>query len=281
MTARDIRLPVRLTGWRWHDTYPICSLRHIGSRMRPTFLAAWVLALATIGLGPASADEVRVAVAANFTEAAREIGTAFERGSGHTVVFSFASTGQLFTQIARGAPFDVFLAADRARPARAVADGLAVRGSRFTYAQGRLALYSRTPGLVTGPEVLDVDGTDRLAIANPQTAPYGKAAVQVLAALGKLEAVRDRLVRGANIAQTYQFVATGNAAFGFVAASQIAGHGDGSRWMVPERLHDPVAQDAVLLTAAAGKPAAVAFLAFLRGAEAGAVLDRYGYAPGG
>ncbi|MDF1792511.1 MAG: molybdate ABC transporter substrate-binding protein [Thalassobaculaceae bacterium] len=252
--------------------------------MRPTAhpLSTLAVFLLLLGAAPAAlAGEVRVAVAANFTDAAKEIGTAFDAATDHTAVFSFASTGQLFTQIAGGAPFDVFLAADRARPQRAIDDGLADPDSRFTYAQGRLALYSREPGLVTGPDVLDRTDLGRLAIANPETAPYGAAAVQVLANLGKRERFDDHLVRGANIAQTFQFVATGNARLGFVAASQIAGHEDGSRWMVPDQLHTPIAQDAVLLKAAADQSAARAFLAFLKGPQAAEVLDKYGYAPGG
>jgi molybdate transport system substrate-binding protein len=254
------------------------------------FIAA-LLGVALLGAAATTADparaessraagEVRVAVAANFADAAREIGTGFEAATGYRGVFSFASTGQLFTQIAGGAPFDVFLAADRARPERAVTDGLGVPGTRFTYARGRLALYSREPDLVTGPEVLARGDLGRLAVANPQTAPYGAAALQVLAHLGTASAWAGRLVQGVNIAQTYQFVATGNARLGFVAATQIALHRDGSRWMVPDSLHDPIAQDAVLLTAAADIDAARAFLAFLKGPQAARVLDTYGYAPG-
>lgn len=238
--------------------------------------------LALIAAAPASlAAEVRVAVAANFTDAAKEIGAAFEAATGHRPVFSFASTGQLFTQIAAGAPFDVFLAADRARPERAVTDGLGDPDHRFTYARGRLALYSREPDLVTGPEVMDRNDLGRIAIANPETAPYGAAAIQVLVGLGRWERFADRLVRGTSIAQTYQFVATGNARLGFVAAAQIAGHDDGSRWPVPDHLHGPIAQDAVLLTAATDRDAALAFLGFLQGPRSAEILARYGYAPGG
>lgn len=248
--------------------------------MAAILMAALLIGALLIGIGSAVAREVRVAAAANVTEAAREIGAGFDALSGHRAVFSFASTGQLFTQIAQGAPFDVFLAADRERPARAVASGLAVAGSRFTYARGRLALYSRDDDRVTGPRTLRAGGFTRLALANPDTAPYGAAAIQVLSALDLLDGVRDRLVRGASIAQTYQFVATGNAELGFVAAAQIAGHGAGSRWMVPQTLHDPIEQDAVLLALGADNPAATAFLAYLRGPEAAAVLTRFGYGPG-
>ncbi len=247
--------------------------------IRP-FHAAMLALLLVIAAGAARAGEVRVAVAANFTDAAKEIGTAFDTATGHRAMFSFASTGQLFTHIAGGAPFDVFLAADQARPEKAVADGLGEPDHRFTYAQGRLALYSREPDLVTGPETLDADGLGKLAIANPLTAPYGAAALQVLTHLGKRARFEGEMVQGTNIAQTYQFVATGNARLGFVAASQVAGHADGSRWMVPEHLHDPIAQDAVLLKAAVDRDAALAFMTFLKGPQTLEILQKYGYAPG-
>ncbi|MCR9070528.1 MAG: molybdate ABC transporter substrate-binding protein [Alphaproteobacteria bacterium] len=245
--------------------------------VRGAALSLALVAAATV----TAAAEVRVAVAANFADPAKEIGAAFETATEHRVVFSFASTGQLFIQIAAGAPFDVFLAADRERPARAVADGLGDPDHRFTYARGRLALFSREPGLVTGPDVLERDDIGRLAIANPQTAPYGAAAIQVLVGLGQFDRYEDRLVRGTSIAQTYQFVATGNARLGFVAVSQIAGNDDGSRWPVPESLHDPIAQDAVLLSAAADREAALSFLDFLKDPRTAAILATYGYAPGG
>lgn len=246
------------------------------SLCRAAFLTLFLIVTA----GSAQAAEIRVAVAANFTDAAKEIGAAFDTATSHQAVFSFASTGQLYVQIAGGAPFDIFLAADQARPEKAVTDGLGDPDHRFTYAKGRLALYSREAGLVTGPETLDADGLGKLAIANPKTAPYGAAAIQVLAHLGKLDRFDGEMVQGANIAQTYQFVATGNARLGFVAASQIAAHGDGSRWMVPDHLHDPIAQDAVLLKSAADRDAALAFMAFLKGPQALAILEKYGYAPG-
>lgn len=247
--------------------------------MRVSRAAALALLLIAATIS-AHAGEVRVAVAANFTDAAKEIGAAFDAATGHHAVFSFASTGQLYIQIAGGAPFDVFLAADQARPQKAVTDGLGDPDHRFTYARGRLALYSREAGLVTGPESLDTGDLGKLAIANPQTAPYGAAALQALTHLGRLERFTGEMVQGTNIAQTYQFVATGNARLGFVAASQIAGHEDGSRWIVPDHLHDAIAQDAVLLKAAADQDAALAFLAFLKGPQALAILQKYGYAAG-
>lgn len=233
-----------------------------------------------LGNPAATAGEVRVAVAANFTEAAREIGQRFTAATGHQPVFSFGSTGTLYAQIGLGAPFDVFLAADQARPERAVAEGLAMPRSRFTYATGRLVLYSRDPDRVRGPDTLRRGDFTRLAIANPVTAPYGAAAVAAVEALGVYDHLAPRLVQGSNIGQTYQFVATGNAELGLVALSQVARHDEGSRWAVPAGLHPPIAQDAVLLRRGADNPAARAFLDFLRGAEAGAVMAAYGYDPG-
>ncbi|MFC3229360.1 molybdate ABC transporter substrate-binding protein [Marinibaculum pumilum] len=223
------------------------------------------------------AAEARVAVAANFTAAAQEIAAAFAAAGGGRVRLSFGSTGQLYGQIVQGAPFDVFLAADAERPARALAEGLAVPGSGFTYAVGRLALWSRDPGLVRGPETLAAAGVGPLAIANPETAPYGVAAVAVLRALGRFDALAPQLVRGSNIAQAYQFVASGNAALGFVALSQIAGQDAGSRWLVPADLHPAIRQDAVLLQRGRDNPTAAAFLAFLKGPEASSIIARYGY----
>jgi len=239
-----------------------------------------VVSMLSVLAGSAAAGQVRVAVAANFTAAAREIGALFQRTTGHRVHYSFGSTGQLYTQITQAAPFEVFLAADRARSERAVAAGLAVADSRFTYAHGRLALFSRDPSLVKDETSLRHPSITRIAVANPTTAPYGAAAVAVLGALGVYRDLAPRLVWGNNIAQTYQFVATGNAELGLVARSQIARHDEGSRWRVPEHLHPTLAQDAVLLLRGADNPAARRFLDFLRGPQAAAVKTRYGYGAG-
>ncbi len=219
-------------------------------------------------------------MAANFTAAAKEIGVLFERATRHEVSYSFGSTGQLYAQITQGAPFEVFLAADRTRPVQAVAAGLAVADSRFTYAAGRLVLFSMDESLVTDATTLRNPDITRIAVANPATAPYGTAAVAVLRALGVYAALAPRLVRGNNIAQTYQFVATGNAELGFVALSQIARHRAGSRWLVPDRLYPTLAHDAVLLRRGADNRAARGFLAFLKGPVANAVKTRYGYGIG-
>lgn len=227
---------------------------------------------------PSRAATARVAVAANFLPTAAVLGEAFSAVTGHVVAFSAGATGQLFAQISQGAPFDVFLAADQARPTRAVRDGLAVAESQITYAVGRLVLYSRDPGRVNGAESLRGNDITRLAIANPATAPYGAAALDVLAHLGLNEALAPKLVRGNNVAQAYQFVATGNAELGFVALAQLSDRAGGSRWLVPQDWHAPIKQDAVLLAHAADNPAARAFLAYLHSAEAQAVIAAAGYA---
>jgi len=227
---------------------------------------------------PALAAEVSVAVAANFTEPAKEIAAAFKARTGHTATLSFGSSGQFYAQMSKGAPFEVFLSADAERPAKAEQDGLAVSGTRFTYALGRLVLYSRTPGLVdaTGA-VLKSGGFAKLAIADPTAAPYGTAAVQTLTRLGLYDALKPKIVMGASIAQAYQFVDSGAAELGFVALSQVIDIKGGSRWQVPAADHAPIDQQAVLLKTGQDNPAAKAFLAFLKGPQAVAIIRKYGY----
>ena len=257
--------------------------------------AAVIVAISTAGAaiaaGPAAglvaaSAEVRVAVAANFTAPCEEIARAFERRSGHRVVVSAGSTGKLAAQIENGAPFDVLLAADAERPALLEKRGAAVAGSRFTYARGRLVLWSPDPALVDGAGKVLADGRFRhLAIANPSLAPYGAAAEQVLSDRGLWQRLRPRLVQGEDISQTYQFVASGAAELGFVALSQLraaargaaGGQVKGSMWVVPEASYRPIDQQAVLLVGAWGNPAARAFLDFLKGGEARAVIERFGY----
>lgn len=236
-------------------------------------ILAWLLAAA-----PALAAETRVAVAANFTGPAKEIAQRFEARTGHKAVLSFGSSGQFLSQIANGAPFEVFLSADVERPRKAEADGLAVAGTRFTYATGRLVLWSKTPGLVDARgAVLSKGRFRKLAIAEPKTAPYGLAAVQTLRRLGLQDRLAPKLVSGTSITQAYQFVDTGAAELGFVALSQVVAHKQGSRWIVPAASHTPIDQQAVLLKAGAGNDAARAFLQFLRRPEAKAIIRRYGY----
>lgn len=239
-------------------------------------------AAALLVSAPAAAGDIKAAVAANFADAMNELVPAFGEATGHTLVPVFGSTGKHYAQIVNGAPFDLFLAADVERPRRLEEEGLAVAGSRFTYAVGRLALWSREEELVDpAGEVLAQGGFHRLAIANPELAPYGLAAEEVLKALGHWDALQPRLVRGETIAQAYQYVSTGNAELGFVALSQLRrpdGPPGGSSWLVPRRLHRPIEQQAVLLR---DSDAARAFLDFLRGGTGRAIIERYGYATGG
>ena len=229
----------------------------------------------------AQAEEVQVAVAANFTAPAKLIAARFEKETGHKAVLSFGATGKFYAQIRNGAPFEVLLAADDTTPARLEEEGMAVPGSRFTYAVGQLVLWSADPDLVDDKgEVLAKGRFRHLAIANPKTAPYGAAAIETLTALNLLEAVEPKLVQGENIAQTHQFVMSGNAQLGFVALSQVWKDDrltSGSAWVVPETLHQPIRQDAVLLERGKGNAAAVAWLDFLKGEEARAVIHAFGY----
>ncbi|CAN5133120.1 molybdate ABC transporter substrate-binding protein [soil metagenome] len=219
-----------------------------------------------------------MAVAANFAEPAKAIAAAFKAATGNTATLSFGSSGQFLTQITQGAPFEVFLSADAERPTKAEQDGLAVAGTRFTYAVGRLVLYSKTPGLVDpAGKVLSGGRYQKLAIADPASAPYGVAAIETLGTLKLYDTVRPKVVQGTSIAQAYQFVDTGAAEIGFVALSQVINVQGGSRWVVPANNHTPITQQAVLLKAGAKNPAAKAFLDFLKTPAAIAIIRRYGY----
>jgi len=233
---------------------------------------------ALLGAAPALAASTQVAVAANFTAPAREIAAAFKVKTGHEAILSFGASGQFYTQAAHGAPYEVFLSADADRPRRAEQQGLAVAGTRHTYATGRLVLYSRTPGLVDAKgAVLGSNRFAKLAIADPIAAPYGAAAVQTLRKRGLHDVLSRKIVRGSSISQTYQYVATGNAELGFVALSQVIDEPGGSRWLVPAADHAPIEQQAVLLKKGEKNPAARAFLTFLRSPAAVAIIRRYGY----
>lgn len=235
-------------------------------------IAAWVLTSTNL-----PAAQTNVAVAANFTEVAKEIAVAFKAKTGHEAVLSFGSSGQFYTQITQGAPFQVFLSADDARPKKLVDDGLAVAGSNFTYAIGKLVLWSKTPGLVKGEATLTAASFAKLAIINPVAAPYGAAAIETMKSLKVLDKLQPKLVEGATITQAYQFVETGNAELGFVALSQLAGPETGSRWLVPQELYSPIRQDAVLLKTGASNEAATGFIAFLRSSEVRVIIEKYGY----
>ncbi|KKB12104.1 molybdate ABC transporter substrate-binding protein [Devosia geojensis] len=233
----------------------------------------FALAVALLAL-PAQAETLNAAVAANFTAVAEELAALFGQETGNEAVLSFGSTGQLYAQISQGAPFDVFLAADDERPGIAIGKGLAVEGTDFTYAVGRLVLYSPSLDITAGEAALSGD-FDKLAIADPHAAPYGAAALETLEALDLYEAIQPKLVTGENISQTLQFVESGNAELGFVAASQVIGKA--YQWEVPAELYSPIRQDAVLLTHGQENAAARAFLDFLRSPEALAIIEAAGY----
>lgn len=247
-------------------------------RIRATIMATVALAV----LPPcAGAAELQVAVAANFSAAMKDIAAAFERDTGHRLLASFGPTGGLYTQIRNGAPFEVLLSADSATPLRLENEGRTLPGSRFTYAIGKLALWSPDPQAVDpAGQVLGQGDFAHLAVANPRTAPYGLAARQVIEKLGLTARLAPRLVQGSSIGQTYQFVASGNAELGFVALSQVSKDGrlsQGSAWIVPATLYQPIRQDAVILDKGRDKPAAAALLDYLRGPQAAAVIRAYGY----
>lgn len=243
-------------------------------------LLAFLLACAALTT-PALGAEVKVAVAANFTAPMQKIAQVFEQETGHKAILSFGATGAFYAQIRNGAPFQVLLGADDATPLRLEKEGLGVPGSRFTYAIGKLVLWSKQPGLVDNKgEVLRSGSFQRLAIANPKLAPYGRAAMEAVSRLGVLARVQPKIVQGENISQTYQFVATQNAQLGFVALSQVYADGrinQGSGWIVPSGLYSPIRQDAVLLNSGKDNPAATALLAFLRGEKSRTLIRAYGY----
>ncbi|CAB5638960.1 molybdate ABC transporter substrate-binding protein [Pseudomonas asiatica] len=249
-------------------------------RIRPPHLAATAL-ISLLAFNTAWADEVQVAVAANFTAPIQAIAKDFEKDTGHKLIAAYGATGQFYAQIKNGAPFEVFLAADDSTPAKLEQENAIAPGSRFTYAIGTLALWSAKPGYVdANGEVLKNNQFKQLSIANPKTAPYGLAATQVLDKLKLTEATRPKLVEGQNITQAFQFVSTGNAELGFVALSQIYKDGkveSGSAWIVPSSLHEPIRQDAVILEKGKDNPAAKALVDYLKGPKAAAVIKSYGY----
>jgi molybdate transport system substrate-binding protein len=245
--------------------------------LRAVFLSSALLIVAF----SARAEQVTVAVAANFSAPMQKIAQAFEQDTGHKAVLSFGSTGSFYSQIRNGAPFQVFLSADDETPLRIEKEGLGVAGTRFTYAVGRVVLWSRQPGLVDDKgEILRTGKFERIAITNPKLAPYGAAAIEALNKLGLLSEIQPRFVQGENLAQTYQFIATENASLGFIALSQIFIDGkltQGSAWVVPSSLHAPIRQDAVLLTKGSSSQAATALLAFLKGEKAKSIIRSHGY----
>lgn len=252
--------------------------------MRARVWIGWLSLWLSMWIAPqAHAAEVTVAVAAHFSAPLQRLAQAFERATGHTVRASVGATGALYAQVRHGAPFEVFLSADDRTPARLESEGLAVSGTRFVYATGRLVLWSADARLVDAQgAVLRAAPAHRLAVANPKTAPYGAAALQTLQRLGVAERWRPHLVQGENIAQVHQFVASGNAPLGFVALAQVRASGStasGSAWLVPTHLHDSLRHEAVLLGRGQGQPAAQAFMAFLKSEQARAIIDAFGYEP--
>lgn len=250
---------------------------------RRSICSVVLAALAGLSLSstPCFADEVQVAVAANFAGPFQQIAAGFATATGHQAVVSTGSTGKFHTQISNGAPFAVLIAADDETPTKLINEGLAIKGSSFTYALGKLVLWSAKPGYVDAKgEVLQKGGFQHLAIANPKLAPYGAAAMQALNKLGLAEKLAPRIVQGENIGQAQQFVATGNAELGFVALSQVAVPGKsqvGSSWLVPTDLYTPIRQNAVLLEKGASQPAAQALLKYLQSDAAKAVIQSWGY----
>lgn len=237
------------------------------------FLLMWLAALT------GRAAEVQVAVAANFAAPMQKIAPLFEADTGHKARLAFGSTGRFYAQIRNGAPFDVLLAADDETPTRLEREGQG--GGRFTYAIGKLVLWSKQPTLVDDKgDVLRSGRFDKLALADPRLAPYGAAAIETMTKLGVIDALRPKFVQGENIAQTWQFVATENAQLGFVALSQVWADGklkEGSVWLVPATLYTPIRQDAILLNRGRDKAAATALLQYLRGDKARAIIQSYGY----
>ena len=238
------------------------------------------LVLVVLAVTPALAEQALVAVAANFVPPFREVATEFENATGHTVQVASGPSGGFYAQIKNGAPFDVFFSADNERPKLLEEEGLGVRGSRFTYAIGRLVLWSPDPNLVKGEDTLRSGKFKHLAIANPKTAPYGMAAMQAMQKLGVWESIQPRLVMGEGLGQTIGFIESGNAELGFLALSQVMDPkiaGKGGRWDVPVDLHEPIQQDVVLLTKGKDNPAAKALMEFMEGPQAKSIIVRYGY----
>jgi len=244
-------------------------------------LMRWpLLALATMA-GTLHAAEAQVAVAANFAEPMKAVAAVLEKTTGHTLQITVGATGRLYAQIKNGAPFDVLLSADTRAPAQLETDGLAQPGSRFTYATGKLVLWSADAAKVDGQgAVLKTGGFRKLAIANPKTAPYGAASMEVMDKLGLTAALSPKLVQGESIGQTYNFAYTGNAEIAFVAMSQVLEGGrlkGGSMWVVPQSLYAPIQQDAVLLKRAARNEAALALMKLLQSPNIKDLIRSYGY----
>lgn len=248
--------------------------------MRQRLFTWFLFVVVTLAVAPAFAEQVLVAVAANFVPPFREIAIEFERTTGHNVQVAAGSSGNFYSQIKNGAPFDVFFSADNERPKLLGEEGFGVKDSRFTYAIGRLVLWSPNADLIKGEETLRFKQYKRLAMANPKTAPYGLAAMQAMQKLELWEGIQSQIVMGESLGQTMGFIESGNAQLGFVALSQVMDpkiKGKGSRWDVPTNLHEPIKQDVILLTKGKINPAAKALMEFIGSPQAKAIIERYGY----
>lgn len=251
-------------------TMPLSALR----------LIVFSLAFTLFPLLQAGAGELTAAVAANFSPPFREIAIEFEATTGHNVRVASGSSGNFYSQIKNGAPFDVFFSADAERPKLLEDEGLGIKGTRFTYAIGRLVLWSPSTDLIKGEEVLRSKHFKRLAIANPKTAPYGLAAMQAMQKLELWESIQPKIVMGENLGQTMGFIESGNADLGFVALSQVLDpkiKGKGSLWDIPSNLHEPIKQDVIVLARAKDNQAAKALMEFIGSPQAKKIIERYGY----
>ena len=249
------------------------------SRLLVVFLASLIGAFAAF-TPQANADEVSVAVAANFTAPMQKLAVDFEKDTGHKVAASFGATGMFYAQIKNGAPFEILLSADDETPTKLVKESAAMADSQFTYAIGKLVLWSTNATLVDAAgDVLKKGNFAHISVANPKLAPYGAAAVETMKKLGVHEALQAKFVQGENISQAYQVVATTNAELGFVALSQVIKGGkiEGSAWIVPADLYQPIRQDAIVLNNGKGKPAAEAFMKYLKGEKAKEIIKSFGY----
>ena len=246
-------------------------------------MLAWCLGIiACTVVTPVFAEQMLVAVAANFIPPFRELAIEFEKSTGHQLQVAVGSSGNFYSQIKNGAPFDVFFSADHERPQKLEEEGLGVKDTRFTYAIGRLVLWSSNAGLIKGEETLSSKNYTHLAITNPKNAPYGLAAMQVMQKLRIWDKLQPQhiIIMGENISQTMGFVESGKAELGFVALSQVLDpnlKGKGSRWDVPNNLHEPIRQDVILLMKGKDNPAAKALMEFIGGPQAKTIIERYGY----
>ncbi len=248
--------------------------------MKQKMLAWCLFVIASTAVTPVFAEQALVAVAANFVPPFREIAMEFEKSTGHQLQVAGGSSGNFYSQIKNGAPFDVFFSADMERPKKLEDEGLGVKDSRFTYAIGRLVLWSPNADLIRGEETLRFKQYKKLAMANPKTAPYGVAAMQALQRLELWDSLQSQIVMGESLGQTMGFIESGNAQLGFVALSQVLDpkiKGQGSRWDVLTNLHEPIKQDVILLTKGKDNVAAKALLEFMSGPQAKKIVEHYGY----